>query len=586
MFRLDVIQGAFAEAQPFARTLVLEELEKRIVLDGNVGEYQDTHTDTAVEEGAAAGGTGDTVAPVLVDWYDGDWHQLDNGWWFQRANGFDFYYYDANRYFAFELSTSLWFWYDTLVDNTWEPAYTWYYATDSQNWVANDTFGSSYYSDDNHYFYHDHMTGDWWKWNAASAAWGAYDPLVMVKDLTSGSGGSFESWMTTGHMAAGFNPDEYFIEFEGDLYFTSAGILHQYDPESNLIKVADLQAVKANMYQDAHWLCECNDKIYFVATSTLYGEEIMRYDPATNKISVVMDLEDQGSSSPKWLLAVDNGSTEDLYFSATQWFAGSGFDQIWKYDEFTNWVSLELQPFVPSSVQYDWLTPYNGDIYFVESGGLFPYRLGCLDLDAQSISYLYSSGAPIYELYHLQTSTGIDELIFLGADPFLPYSDVWTYKAGDPSPTDSLSYIVPTYYIDSTSPDHPAGASHLGSNPVLYNDQLYFGIGFEIWRFDPVAENVYLDFSTPQTNYTNFLPESLAVINDMMYMPGWDATHGWELWSYNPNTHDVQRLTDINPGINSSWIDDVFIFNNRVYFTASDKTHGQELWYYDPAVSL
>jgi ELWxxDGT repeat protein len=72
----------------------------------------------------------------------------------------------------------------------------------------------------------------------------------------------------------------------------------------------------------------------------------------------------------------------------------------------------------------------------------------------------------------------------------------------------------------------------------------------------------------------------------MMYMPGWDATHGWELWSYNPSTHDVQRLTDINPGMNSSWIDDVFIFDDRVFFTASDKTHGQELWYYDPAVSL
>lgn len=586
MFRLDVIQGAFAEAQPFARTLVLEELEKRIVLDGNVGEYQDTHTDTAVEEGAAAGGTGDTVAPVLVDWYDGDWHQLDNGWWFQRANGFDFYYYDANRYFAFELSTSLWFWYDSLVDNTWEPAYTWYYATDSQNWVANDTFGSSYYSDDNHYFYHDHMTGDWWKWNAASAAWGAYDPLVMVKDLTSGSGGSFESWMTTGHMAAGFNPDEYFIEFEGDLYFTSAGILHQYDPESNLIKVADLQAVKANMYQDAHWLCECNDKIYFVATSTLYGEEIMRYDPATNKIAYVMDLQDLGSSEPKWLLAVDNGSTEDLYFSATQWFGGNS---IWKYNELANWVSV-----LPTSgglAELDWVTLYNGDLYYVvyaDEATPVVWWVESIDLQTMSVDLVYGpSETPIFQLYHLETSD-VDELVFLvSKDPEHPYSVIQlvTYDAS----TDTVTEVptMMTYNKDVETPGHPGGASQLGGNLVLYNDQLYFGTpGFDIWRFDPVGANLYLDMSTPQTNYTNFLPESLAVINDMMYMPGWDATHGWELWSYNPNTHDVQRLTDINPGINSSWIDDVFIFNNRVYFTASDKTHGQELWYYDPAVSL
>ncbi len=565
MSRLDVIQGAFTEAQPFARTLVLEELEKRIVLDGNVGEYQDTHTDTAVEEGAAAGDTGDTIAPVLVDWYDGDWHQLDDGWWFQRANGFDFYYYDANRYFAFELSTSLWFWYDTLVDNTWEPAYTWYYATDSQNWVANDTFGSSYYSDDDHYFYHDHMTGDWWKWDAASATWGTYDPLVMVKDLTAGSEGSFESWSPVG-----FNPDEYFIEFNEDLYFISKGILHQYDPETNVIKVADLPAVKANMYQNAHWLCECNDKIYFAATSTLYGEEIMRYDPATNKIAYVMDLGDSGGSEPKWLLSVDNGSTEELYFSATQWFAGN---QIWKYNELTNWVSV-VPFFAQNDLSVDWLTLYDEDIYFVLGGSELAY----LDLETQSLAFTGVTPGEICQLYHLQTSA-VDELVILYDADHLQTYDAASGTAGA---SFTMSHIYSAYY----SFDHPAGASHLGSNPVLYNDQLYFGIGFDIWRFDPVAGDVYLDFSTPPTNYTNFLPESLAVINDMMYMPGWDATHGWELWSYNPNTHNVQRLTDINPGINSSWVDDLFIFNNRVYFTASDKTHGQELWYYDPAVSL
>jgi hypothetical protein len=33
MSRLDVMQGALTEAHPLARSLVLEELEKRIVLD-------------------------------------------------------------------------------------------------------------------------------------------------------------------------------------------------------------------------------------------------------------------------------------------------------------------------------------------------------------------------------------------------------------------------------------------------------------------------------------------------------------------------------------------------------------------------
>ncbi|AFM24018.1 DUF4347 domain-containing protein [Desulfomonile tiedjei] len=157
-------------ASIYAREMILEALEDRIVLDGAVDRNADDYADAVlVSDQALDQGQGEVVA-VLEDYCDGNWHFV-NGWWFAYQNGFNLWYYDSLHYYAQDAATSRWLWFDAVIDNQWEYYQTWEYDSAIAYWYYNDWNGTYYHQNDAHRYYHDHITGIWWQYNAYTGAW-------------------------------------------------------------------------------------------------------------------------------------------------------------------------------------------------------------------------------------------------------------------------------------------------------------------------------------------------------------------------------------------------------------------------------
>jgi ELWxxDGT repeat protein len=119
---------------------------------------------------------------------------------------------------------------------------------------------------------------------------------------------------------------------------------------------------------------------------------------------------------------------------------------------------------------------------------------------------------------------------------------------------------------------------------VEYNGHLYFaansndGAGFELHRYDPSSHTV-IRVTDINNGPGNSNPAWLTVYNNVLYFAAYDETNGYELWSYDGTTASL--VADINSGAgnsNPAWLT---VYNGKLYFAANDGTNGKELWSYD-----
>jgi ELWxxDGT repeat protein len=119
---------------------------------------------------------------------------------------------------------------------------------------------------------------------------------------------------------------------------------------------------------------------------------------------------------------------------------------------------------------------------------------------------------------------------------------------------------------------------------VEYNGHLYFaadsndGFGVEVHRYDPSTHSV-VRVSDINNGAGDSNPAWFTVYNGKLYFAADDGTNGVELWSY--DGINTSLVDDINSGIsdsNPSWLT---VYNNVLYFAADDGTNGVELWSYN-----
>ena len=66
------------------------------------------------------------------------------------------------------------------------------------------------------------------------------------------------------------------------------------------------------------------------------------------------------------------------------------------------------------------------------------------------------------------------------------------------------------------------------------------------------------------------------VYNDILLFSANDGEHGIELWKY--DGMDLSLVKDINPGLEHSLAQSMYLLNGKVVFVATDGVHGLELW--------
>ena len=143
-----------------------------------------------------------------------------------------------------------------------------------------------------------------------------------------------------------------------------------------------------------------------------------------------------------------------------------------------------------------------------------------------------------------------------------------------------ISDIITEDRFFNTRADH-LGQGLLISEPIVYNNRVYFQNGYNIASMD-INGNVV----THNTAYVN----GGILMNNKLFFFHDDLTGiGGELYSYDFNNNSISLVKDINPYFNYGcgpaqfahfqYLDDRQ--HNKIYFTAHHEDYGNELWVTD-----
>jgi ELWxxDGT repeat protein len=581
--------------------LLLELLENRIVLDGTVDEHvEGSHlTDAAQADGSASSFDGDGVVSVLevVDYYDGQWHEV-NGWLYQRLNGFDFWYAGTHYYYAMELATGYWFWYDDLDSNSWEPCWEWYYDYNMGAWVLNGTDGSSYYYDEDHYFYQDHNT-EAWLW------WDSFDDFAWESAFTWFYDFTDEAWIWNDWNLScwHYDADHYlYQEHDNGTWFWWDSITDsQWEPYQTWF-TGSIGAQVFNDWDSTTYHFGPNGEYSYVQQHdaalvnlapeigipgpltgsedtelTITGIAVLDVDAAGNDIQVTLSVE-HGSftlhDSAGLHFTVGDGSHD-----AAMVFTGN---QI----AINNAVSQLVYQGIRNFNGADTLVITIDDLGHNGSGGAHnSSRL--LDITVNAVN-----DAPLTGDFDVSGNPGLD-LAITGWIFDDSVDSVWGgSSANDP---DYVTIVdLPNHgvlYLDGTAITQGQVVSWTDANAIIFVSDSNWS-GYTSFHYTVTETNGGMTSNQATARIAvhgvnlvediragdaNSDPSEFTVFNGDTYFSADDGIHGYELWKFN-STGLIELVSDINPGENGSYPTEFTVFDNALYFSAYNSTHGYELW--------
>ena len=416
------------------------------------------------------------------------------------------------------------------------------------------------------------------------ATTGSLLTTAMLKDITEGEEGSVIEILELVNNVLYFTVKESAFRNLWKSNGTESGTQPVLDGAGNNIRVRGY-----TMYQD---------QLFFRGNNKLW-----KADGTTEELAVDQFIGGQD-------FAILNDS---LYFIANE---GGGGNGIWKTDGTTEGTSLVKEITSASYRDIDHLTVSNNHLFFIAETDEFGRELWTSD-GTEAGTFMLVDSRPGEE------------------DGFRSYEDVTFYTLGDQLFFAGFSEVEgrELWQSDGTIAgtrlvkdiNTQSEAIRLYSNPVAYQNQVYFATDEGVWQTDGTSENTTLLQESFSTFGLNVLGEQLIYnapapgssrtlwssngteagtqplldsaasasltfifrdnqpqIGSSLFFGGRQTEFGYELWKTDGTAEGTSMVKDINEGNGDSFYsfenDDYILINNTLYFPASEETLGQELW--------
>ncbi|MFT5166520.1 MAG: ELWxxDGT repeat protein [Saprospiraceae bacterium] len=286
-----------------------------------------------------------------------------------------------------------------------------------------------------------------------------------------------------------------------------------------------------------------------------------RYDPLTNTIDILMDINPSGSSSPNFFTEVDG----ELWFLANDGLSDS---HLWRYDPVTENVE---------------------NIIYTNPGGVYSSMgfLNYFDGNFFFRGFVQGQGEELF-IIDVATNTllGFPE-ISPGAGSSSPsgFVDI-NGKLYFAARTNSDGREMRAYDIYSYNPGTGAVTQRTDvngnlnlQNLTVYKDKLFFSgkisssVNTELVYYDAATDELLL---TEDLNPGGSLPQYLTVYDNKLYFSAFTDDYSRELWEYNDTS--ISIVADIYSGVPDSDPEDLTIFNGKLYLAANNGLVGSEIW--------
>jgi len=126
------------------------------------------------------------------------------------------------------------------------------------------------------------------------------------------------------------------------------------------------------------------------------------------------------------------------------------------------------------------------------------------------------------------------------------------------------------------------GCSGIDTKPmVVMNGKVYFVGNTQtstgnLWVTDGTADGTSLVYSPNPTGHSDIA--EIAVLSNKLYFNAYEETHGNEIWTSDGSPSGTHLFKDLNPGEQSAYPAQYYIFGNRLLFTAFSE--GKKSFYY------
>ncbi|MEL7220352.1 MAG: T9SS type A sorting domain-containing protein [Bacteroidota bacterium] len=307
-----------------------------------------------------------------------------------------------------------------------------------------------------------------------------------------------------------------FTAANGRLYFDGVhpeegyGILYYDDSESEIAATSYITPTQTGHISD---IVNYQDKLYFSATDNEnYGNETFMYDPLTDAVSLVVDINPgTGGSNPQYHIVFN----DELYFQADHPDTGR---ELYKYNANTGQLNLlaDINPGEDDSSPSDFII-YANELYFQARNN---------DTGIELYSY-----NPADETVTLR----VDVSNSLSPENMTVFQDKLFFAGRESSSvgTELMYFDAATNELLLTEDLTPGPSSSAPRELISFNDRLYFTIdteqyGRELWEYTDSTIAIITDINpgVPDAN-----PDYLTLFNDKLYFSADDGTRGTELWS-------------------------------------------------------